>query len=450
MLNYYRENIQFYFILLFWMIVGSYAAPVSFGLVPLTMIMMWKKGMFEELLIGFFFILILSDSLEPGLVFAKDLKNVYIVMLAVFVFFDSASFSPFDQLYKIFIPFFLFSALTMLSSVSEPFFFTSVQKTISYAIFFIVIPNFVSRAFRDHGVEFLKRFIYFSFTTLLIGFILKYTAHDIAFLGAGRYRGVLGNPNGLGIYCFLIYIIFFVLNDYFPDLFSRSEKLIIYLSIFISIYLTDSRNATIAVLIFYVFQRFFSLSPFLGFIFFVIILVVSEIISKNLTSIVVSLGLSNFFRLNTLEDGSGRYVAWDFAWRQIQNNFFIGKGFAYNEYYMRQNYSLLQKLGHQGGIHNSFLTFWFDQGLVGLLIYLRSYILMFIKAARNTKFAFPILFSISFTAMFESWLVGSLSAFAFLSMIIFSIITSDEIKIVGGKGVEPFSDNALNYADQQI
>src|ERR1043166_5726268 len=122
MLNYYRENIQFYFILLFWMIVGSYAAPVSFGLVPLTMIMMWKKGMFEELLIGFFFILILSDSLEPGLVFAKDLKNVYIVMLAVFVFFDSASFSPFDQLYKIFIPFFLFFFLPFLRCLHAPFF----------------------------------------------------------------------------------------------------------------------------------------------------------------------------------------------------------------------------------------------------------------------------------------------------------------------------------------
>ena len=95
---------------------------------------------------------------------------------------------------------------------------------------------------------------------------------------------------------------------------------------------------------------------------------------------------------------------------------------------MRQNYRLLSKLGHQGGIHNSFLTFWMDQGLIGLIIYLRSFILMFIKAAQKTRFAFPAMFAISFTAYFESWLVASLSAFAFLAMFLFTIITSEEIQ----------------------
>ena len=94
---------------------------------------------------------------------------------------------------------------------------------------------------------------------------------------------------------------------------------------------------------------------------------------------------------------------------------------------MRQHYTQLEKLGHQGGIHNSFLTFWMDQGLIGLLIYLRSFFIMFLRAAHNTKFAFPIMFSVAFTAFFESWLVGSLSAFAFLAMLIFTLISSDEI-----------------------
>jgi O-antigen ligase len=95
---------------------------------------------------------------------------------------------------------------------------------------------------------------------------------------------------------------------------------------------------------------------------------------------------------------------------------------------MRQHYGALLKLNHQGGVHNSFLTFWFDQGLVGLLIYLRSYVLVFIKSAKKTKYAFPAMFAISFTAFFESWLVGSLSAFAFMGVFIFTILTSDEIK----------------------
>jgi O-antigen ligase len=169
------------------------------------------------------------------------------------------------------------------------------------------------------------------------------------------------------------------------------------------------------------------LSPFLGFIIFVFAIMLTEIINNNFTSIILSLGLGKFFRVNTLEEGSGRYIAWDFAWNHIQQNFFIGKGFAYNEYFMRQNYKYLSKLGHQGGIHNSFLTFWMDQGLVGLILYISSYLVVFIKAAKSTKFAFPIMFAVSFTAMFESWLVASLSVFAFLITFIFTVITTEEI-----------------------
>ncbi len=393
--------------------------------------------MIEELLFGYLFILILSDSLEPALLFAKDVKNIYISVLAIFFFFDSDNFQPLNKLYKIFIPFFLFSVFTMLFSVNDSFFFTSVQKTISFAISFMIIPNIVTRLFRAHGELFFKRFVLFVFTSLVLGFILKYSFPDLASLEGGRYRGVMGNPNGLGIYCVLFFIIFFVINDFFSDLFKKQEQLIIYLAILISIFLTDSRNAILAILIFYVFQRFFSLSPFLGFVLFSITLFLAEIINNNLVLIITSLGLQDFFRLNTLEDGSGRYVAWGFAWQQIQNNFFIGKGFAYNEFYMRQNYGLLSKLGHQGGIHNSFLTFWMDQGLIGLFIYLRSYILMFIEASRKTKYAFPIMFAISFTAFFESWLVGSLSAYAFFAIIIFTIITSEEITSKETIEVEP-------------
>lgn len=428
MVQYYKENIQSYLIFIVWMLVGMYGGPLIYGVLPLTMILMKQKEMYEELFLGYFFILILSDSLEAKLFFAKDIKNIYISVLAIFLFFDSKDFQPRDKLYKIFVPFFIFSIFTMCFSINDSFIFTSIQKTISFILSFFIIPNFITKLYREGKSDFFKRFIFFAFTTLLLGFILKYAAPEVASLESGRYRGVMGNPNGLGVYCVLIYIIFFVLNDFFPDLFNKSEKIVIYSVILVSIFSTDSRNAILAVFIFYIFQRFFSLSPFLGFVFFVITLFFVEVISNNLTSILISLRLGDVFRLNTLEDGSGRYVAWAFAWKQIQHNFFVGKGFAYNEFYMRQHYTELGKLGHQGGIHNSFLTFWMDQGLIGLLIYLRSYILIFIKAAQKTKFAYPILFAISFTAFFESWLVGSLSAYAFLAMFIFTLITSDELQ----------------------
>ncbi|MGQ0827754.1 MAG: O-antigen ligase family protein [Bacteroidota bacterium] len=412
-----------------------YLEQAIYIVLPLTLFLMQKKEMYEELFLGFLFILILSDSLEDYLYFAKNIKNIYILILAVFIFFDLNSFTPFNKLYKIFIPFFIFSFFTMCFSINDDFIFTSFQKTVSYILIFIIVPNFVTKLFREYEQEFLKRFILFVFTTLIAGLILKYIAPEVANLSLQRYRGVLGSPNGLGIYCVLTFMIFFVLTDFFPQLFNKKQQIIIYIAILCSIYLTGSRNAVLAILIFYFFQRFFGLSPFLGFILLLITLFVVEIISYNLTSIILSLGLGNFFRINTLEEGSGRYVAWQFAWQHIQHNFFIGKGFAYNEYFMRQNYDLLSKLKHQGGIHNSFLTFWMDQGLIGLLIYLRSYVMMFIRASEKTMYAFPIMFGILFSAMFESWLVGSLSAFAFLAMFIYTIITSEEIVPQNDEGI---------------
>ena len=427
MLQYCKENIQLFLILTVWLIVGIYGGPLIYGVLPITMFLMQRKDMYEELLLGYLFILILSDSQEGALYFAKEVKNIYISLLAVFIFIDRKDFQPFNDLYKIFIPFFVISLITISFSTGDSFFLTGVQKTISFLLSFIVIPNIVIKLYRENGIQFLRRFVLFIFTVLVIGFLIKYILPETALLLGERYRGIFGGPNGLGVFCLLSFITFFVINNFFPELFSKNERIFIFGIIIFSALNTGSRNTVISIMIFYLFQRFFSLSPFLGFIIFGITMFVAELLSSNATAIVLSLGLGDYFRTKTLEEGSGRYIAWNFAWIQIQNNFFIGKGFAYNEFYMRQHYGMLLKLNHQGGIHNSFLTFWMDQGLVGLLIYLYSYILMFIKAAKKSKFAFPIMFAISFSAFFESWLVGSLSPFAFMGMFVFTIITSEEI-----------------------
>jgi O-antigen ligase len=425
--EYYKENIQLYIILLIWLIAGMYGGVSIYGLLPLSIYLMWKKGMYEEIFIAYLFILILSDSLDDRLIFAKNVKNIYIGLLGLLFFLNMEIFPSLNKLARLFLPFFLFSVITLCCSISEPFFITSLEKTISYFLSFLIIPSFFLKLFMEKGPLFLRRFVFFCATLFFLGFVLKYLAHNVVYLDSGRYRGVMGNPNGMGILSLLTFIAFFLIDDFFPRLFGKQERILIYGAILLTIFMTSSRNAVFAVIIFYICQRFFSRSTFLGFILFLVMLLLAEIVSNNLATIIFSLGLGDYFRINTLQDGSGRYIAWGFAWNHIQENFFVGKGFSYNEYYMRQYYGLLNKLGHQGGIHNSFLTFWMDQGLIGLIIYLRSYILMFISAAKRTKYAFPIMFAISFTAIFESWLVGSLSAYAFLSLVIFAIITSDDI-----------------------
>jgi hypothetical protein len=70
---------------------------------------------------------------------------------------------------------------------------------------------------------------------------------------------------------------------------------------------------------------------------------------------------------------------------------------------------------------------WLNVGIVGLLIFLRSLFLVFIKAAKIAPVSLPILFSVLFSITYESWLVGSLNPFTILLLIIMTIITEPEI-----------------------
>lgn len=422
MREYYKENIQLYSILIFLLLVGMYGGPVIYGVLPLVLILMKHKGLYEEMFIGFIFLLILSDSYEHRLLFAKSAKNIYISAIALFLMFDRKEFRLDNDIFRLFIPFFLISVYCLFYTETPAI---SIQKTISYLLLYLVVPNYFMKLYREKGPEILRNLILFTTTILLVSFIMIFLSRQVVYPIGGRYQGILGNPNGLGLFCFFNFLLFTIIKSFHKSLFSSSETILIYSLIVVSLLLTGSRNSIVGVLLFLFFQKFYKISPFLGVLMVIIVGFLSEIIGNHFSEIVSSLGLGEFFRVKTLDNGSGRYVAWLFAWNHVQENFFIGKGFGYDEYYMRSNWDLLSRMGHQGGVHNTFLTFWMDFGLIGLLIYLRSYFLAFIYAAKKTHFGFPILFSVTFTAIFESWLVGSLNPHTILFLVILTILSEE-------------------------
>ena len=123
-----------------------------------------------------------------------------------------------------------------------------------------------------------------------------------------------------------------------------------------------------SVLCFLLFTRLYRLSPYFGFIILIIITISYQLVFQNFESIIRYLGLGEFFRIETLETGSGRNVAWAFAWQNIQDNFFLGKGFAYDEALFSKYEQELSVLGHQGNVHNSYLTLWLNTGVIGLFL----------------------------------------------------------------------------------
>lgn len=421
---YLSNNNQFIIIALFWVILGIYAGPVIFVVLPVMLFLLYSKNMHLEILLGFFLILTLSDSRLSQLNFAADAKNIYIVMISLFSFLEMRNSSITIDFYKYFIGFFFLAFLVMLFN---PNIGLSFQKTLSYILFLIFVPNYLFTVYKKYGLTAIKSIVYFVAIILALGLLIDLVNPGITHL-VGRFRGLLGNPNGLGLYSFLFFLLFATVNEHFSNLFSRNEKAIIYGITLFCLLKCGARTSLVSVIMFVFFVRFYRISSLLGFVIFVFSVIIYQLVSDNLVNIIVSLGLGSQFRVETLESGSGRIIAWKFAWDQIQDNFYLGRGFSYTEYIFKQNYEYLSRLGHQGAAHNAYLTFWLDTGIIGLALYVFGLLMTFLKAAKRSKLAIPVLYSILFSNYYESWITASLNPFTIQLLFILTVIFMYDFK----------------------
>jgi O-antigen ligase len=416
--KYFADNTQLIVLGIIWLVFGIFTGPLIYLVVPFTLFLLYNRGMHLEIFVGFFFILTLSDSRLHSLAFAAQIKNIYILVVFLITLKEMGALENRILFFKYFIPFFLMAFTCMFFNPSIA---TSFQKTLSYCLLFFSIPNYLFIVYKRYGVSFFKSIVFLVVVILALGLLINFISPKVTNL-VGRYRGLLGNPNGLGLYTFLFILFFATLNDIRQDLFTRNEKVIIYGIAFLSLLKCGSRTSLVTTLLFFFFNRFYKISPWLGFVAFVVSIYLYQLISNNLADIITYLGLQDQFRIDTLENGSGRTIAWDFAWDQIQNDFFIGRGFSYTEYIFRINYEYLSMLGHQGAAHNSYLTFWLDTGLIGLVLYLFALITTFIKASFKSKFAFPVLYAVLFSNNYESWLTASLNPFTIQLLFILTLM----------------------------
>lgn len=426
MIDFLRGHLQFFIIVLVWVVSTIYLGPLIYLILPGSIFLMRARGMDQEILLGFLIVLVMSD-IDPDILAMdpiKTAKNFVMVALAIVFMMDRAKFEPLSGIFPIFLPFFVYSIFPLIFSGRVV---VASQKTLSYALLFLLVPNWFLMNFRLYKWDFVRNLIYFMCLILLVSPLIGYINHWYTVIG-GRYRGIFGNPNGLGIFCFLSFLVVSVAEHLNKDLFpNRVTRYVIYGIILFNLIRCGSRTSVTATLLFLLFSRFFSVSPFIGFIIFLVFVAGLHYLTTNLSAIVTALGVQEFMRVDTLEDGSGRYFAWAFAWEKIQDYFLVGGGFGNDEYVMRQNYAFLRSQGHHGGVHNSYLTMWFNVGIIGLGIYFRSLFVAFVKASKLTPIAFAVLFAVLFSALYESWLNGSLNPFTILVVIIMTMMSEEEI-----------------------
>ncbi len=405
-----KRNSELAVIIMMWLFVGIYVNfqpyPTTF-LIPLTLLLLKIKNRYKEMYLGFLFMLAMSDSWSYSMYWTTDSRNLYMVILSLFYFLDSKQFKYPNKLFLLFLPFVIWTFITGFRNENMA---NAFQKSLSYGLILIIIPGYFQKLLDEQGGQFLRDLVFFVGWLLVAGLVLIPFNYDAVYL-VGRYRGVLGNPNGIGTFSFVFLTFFYILNNKFTSLFTRQEKLLIYGLVVASLLMCESRNGLVSILLFLFFIRFYKLSNFAGFAIFIIMLVGFQIISQNLTEIVRTLGLGEVLRVDSIENGSGRLVAWRFAWIDIQNNFFVGHGFDYDAQFFVRNAKALSWLGHNGGIHNVFLGLWMCFGIIGVVLFYQALIRLFLRMAQHSYLAIPLLYSVLFSTSYEAWLMGSLNPF---------------------------------------
>lgn len=379
------------------------------------MIQFFRKDLFVELFIGFLFILLLSDHVtrtagDPTQ-FAKDLKGIYLLFLGFYLWRKRRTFDLSNPIFKTLVPFFILAFISLIWAINIQ---VGLQKTLSYTLLYIIVPVSFVNLYKKKGDEFLRVLITYFSLILFLGITFKFLLPGITQIAGERFRGLLGNPNGLGLILVQVFMLFYIINDFKPKLFNKNEKRIIYLLIIISLFLSGSRNGMVTIPLFLILIRVFKIHFAAGVLFLAFGFYTYNTFEIDPIWIVRNFGLESYFRIETLESGSGRFIAWEFAWAQIQNYYYMGGGFGQDEQVMRPNYGMLLKMGHQGGVHNSYYSLWFDVGLIGLIFYFTGLVTLIWRAAKKSHLAFPFLFALLFNITYESWLVASLNPFTIL------------------------------------
>ncbi|MEO8148882.1 MAG: O-antigen ligase family protein [Bacteroidia bacterium] len=391
-----------------WLFTGIYlGGQVTIILIPLCVLLLKIKNRHKEMFLGFLFLLAMSDSWSYSMGWARDVRNIYMLMLATFYFLDMKQYAYPSKIYLYFLPFLVWTFIVNFRNADPG---NAFQKSLSYSLVLIIIPVYLKKILTEDGIEFLRDIGLFVGWLLMAGFILYPFMYDLVTL-VGRYRGVLGNPNGIGTFSYVFITFFFIVNSKFPELLTKQEKITIYGLIFTSLIFSVSRNGLMSIIIFFLFARFYRLSPFAGFALLVVLIVVFQIISQNITGIINGIGLGTVLRASSIENGSGRVVAWTFAWGFIQKDIFIGRGFDYDGQLFMEYKTMLGYLGHNGGVHNVFLGLWLCFGLIGVVLFYQALFRVIFKAAHSSYLAVPLLYGAIFSTSFEAWLMGSLNPF---------------------------------------
>ncbi len=397
----------------------------------------------QSIIVLFLLCLLMGDSRIEELQFIKPLRAEIMIMMFIFSIYELRNnYYKINGLILAFLPFFWISILALIFS---PNLSTGVSKMLSFGLIYFVGFNYIHHKFERYGTQLMSDCFYVILFILALGFMLLPVIPDQVTYGGIRYNGMMGNPNGMGMLVTLVSPLMYYLFKRDRNI-PRRLKAIAWALIIISLIMCSSRNAIFSVALFFIIVYGLEGSTFrrVSFLFIFLPAVGLIVYNVDMEQLVYTLGLERYFRIKEFGSGSGRIFAWQHALVLIKKSPLIGCGFACEEYNFLEKTSFqLWHSGHQGGVHNSFLAFAVNTGIVGTICYL-GFLLNAARNVRNLRIVIPFMASAMFSAIFESWLISSLSAFQilFLLTLVFMIVDTNHEELLVSSLAGDFSNTA--------
>lgn len=440
-----RHRILFIFILPITIFGGIVVTPFAFLALAVGIAVLFMRDEHDSIVLLFIFLLLTGDSRLMSIQFVKDLRAEALVMIFIISLYEinHNRYRP-NALMLTFIP---FALVCFLGLIYSPKLSMGLNKMFSFFMFYFVCFNYIHHKFERYGRQMMIDILYLIVAVLVVSFLLLPVFPDYLSYGGARFNGLMGNPNGMGMLVTLSLPMAWYLFHREKS-FGRGFKLVTYSLMIVALMMCSSRNAIFSVVLFLLLLFGMSGSTFRRVAYFFVIIPGLAVIMRNidLEQLIIQLGLDGYFRVSEFKSGSGRVFAWRFALELFSQSPLIGCGFACEEYTFatKTNFQLWHS-GHQGGVHNSYLTYLVNTGVVGTAMFY-GFLLNTARKVRNLKFIFPFIACVLFSAMFESWMFSSLSAFhvLFVVTLVYAIVDTNSEQLLVSTMPGDFSNQAAD------
>ena len=359
----------------------------------------------REATIGAFMLsCILASSRDPGIQYWKPLRLLsaaLMVVEAVKIFRSADVTFRREQMSWLLLITLCTGIPAILSVEARAGFFETVLLGSMWVTMMILGTYVVDTSTQKHRTQMI---LTIGWAVLLASAILTLVARESTFLG-GRWRGVFGNPNEISHWWLFVFLLGLV------DAAKRRKSIRKWLvGGTLLVLVTGTRGAFVAMCVgaFGVYLYLANRATRLQGVFFAATLGALLIYGGTIFNAFVSALPENLSRLDSIQTGGGRFLAWSFAWEEIMLKPWFGQGGGYEERFFYANSDYFSFHNHQGLSHNSWLAFAMNYGIPAAMVLIVG-LLASLRVAQN-QFGRIILPAMLISLTIEGWLTAPMSA----------------------------------------